>query len=542
MKKLALLTLALSTTLTTSIQAKEANSASASTAPCPLAFAGFSFGGTVGYGIGNATVNNTTSSVVTGNTLKNNGQYPYTATSKVGFSGVDGGLIAGYLQRFNNWGAGADFLANWTSAGATDNTSNSNPWFPNVETGTDAIHIKLKNSLQVRGVFSYVISELVMPKIILGWDNSDYNLAYQTSSNVNAPAEPFFYNSSTSTTGSKRLNGLLWGAGVDFLVAESIIFGLEYTGVQSQKVTFTSSANSSISAGSGGGNTVSTSSVSLRPQYNTFKATLKYIPAFTAPMGKAAPTLYSRQNAFQGFTLGGTLGYGIGKASVSHTTSSVITGNNPIDGGDGQYPYTANSKVGFSGVDGGLIAGYLQRFNNWGAGVDFLANWTSAGATGNTSHSIPYDGAVSKNSSVGANSYKIDLKNSLQVRGVLSYVISQFVMPKIMLGWDNSAYRLTYQTTYNIDDGPFSYNSSTSTTGSKRLNGLLWGAGIDFLVAQNVIFGLEYTGVQSQKVIFTSSANNPISATVGGGTNTNTSSVSLQPQYNTFKGTLKYIF
>ncbi len=204
-------------------------------------------------------------------------QLPFNITSKPGLSGVDGGLITGYLQRFGNWGVGADFLANWASTNGAENDTAG--WYntpTNQEGQTASVNVKMKNALQVRGVFSYVLSNLMMPKMILGWDNSQYTLVYQQATTISGGAV-----GSSSVTQTKRLNGFLWGAGVDFLVAKDVVFGLEYTGVMSTKMTVNSPFTGMTSAVAGGGGTAqpltATSSVSLQPQYNTFKGTLKYI-------------------------------------------------------------------------------------------------------------------------------------------------------------------------------------------------------------------------------------------------------------------------
>ena len=268
MKKLSLLTLALSTTLATPVTAQNVPNQ----CPCPQAFSGFFLGGTVGYGLGQANVKTAT-------TVKDSfgGTMPSSSNPSLSLKGVDGGVLAGYLQRAGDWGIGVDFLANWTTTQNSQTTISSPPFFSGttgIQSQTDFIKVSLKNAVQGRGVFSYIIANLIMPKIMLGWDNSQYALT--NTSNFSSPdgggvGVPISW--ATSTIGKKRLNGFLWGAGVDFLLAQNIVFGLEYTGVKSQKATFTSAANSV----SGGDTIASASTVSISPQYNTFKATVRYM-------------------------------------------------------------------------------------------------------------------------------------------------------------------------------------------------------------------------------------------------------------------------
>ncbi len=541
MKKLSFLVFALSTSLITSIQANETAPAPCPPAPCPcpLAFAGFSLGGTVGYGIGNANVK----SAATYTTNARVGAIPtsYSVSSQAypGLSGVDGGLIAGYLHRFGNWGVGTDFLANWASTSGSRNTTAGFTQPDEVVIQASSVSVKMKNSLQVRGVFSYVVSELLMPKVMLGWDNSQYTLTSQQPLALAFPGGSLESVAALGVTQQKRLNGLLWGAGIDFLVAQNVVFGLEYTGVISTKTTVNASSNSTIPYAGVSYPVTGTSSASLRPQYNTFKATLKYVPGLpTYEIVQKKPTssgFAPYATAFQGFSLGGTLGYGIGKATTNSATNfSFVSAGDP-----GQLPFNITSKPGLSGVDGGLITGYLQRFGNWGVGADFLANWASTYGSENDTAGWFTDPTHQE---VQTASLNVKMKNALQVRGVFSYVLSNLMMPKIMLGWDNSQYTLAYQQVTTIEGGAV---GSSIITQTKRLNGFLWGAGVDFLVAKDIVFGLEYTGVMSTKMTVNSPFSGITSAAAGGGAPapfTATSSVSLQPQYNTFKGTLKYIF
>ncbi len=501
--------------------------------PYPLAFAGFSLGGTVGYGIGEAQVSSGTNFAVPGTRYDN---YAVSSYAHPGFSGIDGGLITGYLQRFGNWGLGADFLANWTSTNGSRNAiaGFTHPTISHADIQTLPTTIKIKNSLQVRGVFSYVLSELLMPKIMLGWDNSQYDVTYQQATAI-ADGGSLQSISAVNVAHQKRLNGLLWGAGVDFLVAQNVVMGLEYTGVASVKKMGNTSFNGRTSYGGQSFPLAGTASGWIRPKYNTFKATLKYV--LGGSIDAAAPKKSVPTTAFAGFSLGGTMGYGIGKATLNSTTSFsyLYQGNIPT-----YLPFRIQSHAGISGVDGGLITGYLKRFGNWGLGADFLANW--ANTRGSENDMGEWTASPTHLEDQMA-SVQIKMNNALQVRGVFSYIIANRMMPKIMLGWDNSHYTFAYDQTTNLEGGLV---GSALITTAKRLNGFLWGAGVDFLVARGVVFGLEYTGVLSSKATFNSAESGTTSVAAGGlgvaRSFTATSSASLHPQYNTFKGTLKYIF
>lgn len=303
MKKISLLALALSTTFGTAVVSQSP----AAPCPCPKAFQGFSFGGTIGYGVGRATTSTTTTSsmdVTVGqgqDAVRINPSSNSLNAIKPGIAGADGGLLVGYLQRFGNFGLGVDFLANWASSSGSETRSGSardasNNGSPN-SSDISSVSVKLQNSLQVRGVFSYVISNLVMPKIMLGWDNSQYRFDLQESSKgvrnytyLDANDEEHDVALTTKVPTSlmakkKRLNGFLWGAGVDFLVAKNVVCGLEYTGVATASFSPTSTlggtysyVDTSISGSvSDSGRIASSVASKFKAQYNTFKMTVKYI-------------------------------------------------------------------------------------------------------------------------------------------------------------------------------------------------------------------------------------------------------------------------
>lgn len=234
MKKISLLTAAL---VTSTIAAATAQMAvpvvpaapcPPALCPCPKAFQGFSLGGNFGYGI--AAVRHQQTNTDAG-----------WEKAKIAAQGFDGGLTLGYNYVFNNkFGLGLDAYFNW----ATTSGSHSSGDTPSVRET-----FALKNAIQIRVPFSYVICNLVAPKVYVGWDNARW------SGSISRGAE--------TSSKSARYNGFLWGAGVDFLLAKHVISGLEYTGVISQNKTVTSSDGET--------------SVSMRPMYTTVKATIKFI-------------------------------------------------------------------------------------------------------------------------------------------------------------------------------------------------------------------------------------------------------------------------
>jgi hypothetical protein len=147
-------------------------------------------------------------------------------------------------------GLGLDVYFNWANTSGRLSSEES----PVGNTATYH-NVYMKNALQVRVPISYVICNLVAPKVILGWDNALWT--NQVGEGTNATP-----NSLLSYSNNSRYNGFLWGFGVDFLLAKHVISGLEYTGTVYGNKTF----------GTTTGNTSN-----CRPVYNTFKATLKFI-------------------------------------------------------------------------------------------------------------------------------------------------------------------------------------------------------------------------------------------------------------------------
>lgn len=200
--------------------------------------------------------------------------------------------------------------------------------------------------------------------------------------------------------------------------------------------------------------------------------------------------------AFQGFYVGGSFGYGIGSVSLKGVAPTQ----------------TLKDKIGVQGFDGGLLLGYTYVFTNKvGLGLDAYFNWASTqGTTSATDPSV----------AVGNLRKTISLQNAFQLRVPLSYVINSLVAPKIYVGWDNSRWN-TYEN--------FGLGRITASNKS-RYNGILWGVGTDFLLAKHIISGLEYTGVFYQSRAFGPHEQNAVLSS------------STRPVYNTFKATLKFIY
>lgn len=188
--------------------------------------------------------------------------------------------------------------------------------------------------------------------------------------------------------------------------------------------------------------------------------------------------------AFQGFHLGGNIGYAVGWSKFRR---------NSFDN-DGSTA-SANHIRGFRGVDGGIGVGYTHRLCNWALGIEFDANW--ANTKGN--YGVQTDN--------GNFSHKARLKNSLQLLGRLGYVMREIAMPFVGLGWDNSRWNQTAN--LNVPDfteanGDFFEGFSESGKKGKRINAFLWKAGVDFLATKHVVVGFEYTGTYGGKQRLTS--------------------------------------
>lgn len=186
---------------------------------------------------------------------------------------------------------------------------------------------------------------------------------------------------------------------------------------------------------------------------------------------------------FEGVFVGGNIGYGVGYASISNQIVEPDL-------------YDLSTSKGYRGVDGGINVGYQHRFGDVALGLEAVFNWSNAQGSTNT---------------VGLTD-SLTQQDDIQLRVPVSYVICNLMAPKILLGWDNASLKKKS-------------NGLPDLTG--RYNGFLWGMGVDALVMQNIIAGLEYTGViySGKKLVET-----------GG------NSASVSPQYNKFAFTLKYLF
>ncbi|HUX78219.1 MAG TPA: autotransporter outer membrane beta-barrel domain-containing protein [Alphaproteobacteria bacterium] len=215
---------------------------------CPKPFQGFFLGANIGYGVGSARnhLTKTTNSL-------------FDSKLDFGYNGIDGGLNTGYNYIFDNkFGLGIEFVANWANAKAKFNTTIAqNGSHQVIGAGPN-----LKNSLQLRANFSYVIYGLVAPKIILGWDNSLWRRKLNASE-AGLPGGDFSLNGQEKS----RRNGFLWGLGIDFLVLKHCMIGFEYTGTIVRKQTLRSvepvTKNAFVN--------------SLRQQYNKFALVAKFI-------------------------------------------------------------------------------------------------------------------------------------------------------------------------------------------------------------------------------------------------------------------------
>lgn len=256
MKKVSLLAI-LATAA--SIPAAMAQTPVASSANCPKAFQGFHLGGNIGYGVGygkqktfQERTQTGTTNVLDSNLSKNN----------LGFSGVDGGVGVGYTHRFCNWALGLAFDANWAStSGKRTNTYTEN-FFPGTATIISNEKAQLRNSLQLYGRAGYVLANMVMPFVGLGWDNS----SWKQSVAVNG-----FRNSK-----STRYNALLWKLGVDFLATKHVVVGFEYTGTSAGKKSLHRKSRDIAATANTPANTLTTAG-SFKPQYNKFALTAKLV-------------------------------------------------------------------------------------------------------------------------------------------------------------------------------------------------------------------------------------------------------------------------
>ena len=220
--------------------------------------------------------------------------------------------------------------------------------------------------------------------------------------------------------------------------------------------------------------------------------------------------------AFQGFYLGGNIGYGI--AFVKQKLFRF----DPVVAANGDALNNINNELRSRGVDGGIGVGYTHRLGNWALGLSFDANWAKVNG-----HSIVAERTVAPHTLKDVNT-RAHLKQSLQlyVRG--GYVICEKVMPFAGLGWDNSRWRQSADVFATDNPEPFTIGQN------KRFNAFLWKFGVDFLATQHVVVGFEYTGTVAGRKSF--DAHNPFAGS------TETYKGSIKPQYNKFALTAKIVY
>ncbi|MBY0462590.1 MAG: outer membrane beta-barrel protein [Alphaproteobacteria bacterium] len=221
---------------------------------CPKAFQGFNVGANIGYGVGGATTKvKRFGTTIIKNALVTQGAQ---AGNRVDVRGVDGGLSIGYLHRFCNFVSGIDFTANWvgssTSAKSVSTTTANGANIAGSVTARASYKIRLENSLQLAAKLGWVIDR-TLPFIKLGWDNSQWKISGTAVLGNSSPIR---------ISKDKRLNAFLWGAGVDFLMTRNFTLGLEYTGTIAGSKNIIKNDDASVS---------------LKPQYNKFALTAKYI-------------------------------------------------------------------------------------------------------------------------------------------------------------------------------------------------------------------------------------------------------------------------
>ena len=248
---------------------------------------------------------------------------------------------------------------------------------------------------------------------------------------------------------------------------------------------------------------------------NMKKISLVALLLATAGSASSAETLVPGcPKAFQGFHLGGNIGYGVGVANQKFfgTTGTVQSGS--------------KNNLGIKGVDGGIGVGYTHRLGNWALGLAFDANW--ANSKGQLTTAFDADAAAA-NSVQGVRTLKGRLKNALQLYARTGYVIGGQVMPFIGLGWDNASWNQSVRQTQTDAAGvPHDFSQSRS----KRLNGFMWKLGVDFLATKHVVLGFEYTGTIYGKKTFAG-----VDAVNG-----QTIAASFRPQYNKFALTAKIVY
>lgn len=231
---------------------------------CPKAFQGFGLKGILGYAVGVDKSRGFVSTRAPGATTFTRA---FTGRHTLGRNGVQGGLGVDYTHRLCNWAVALGFDALWSGANGNSRFHNFNANGPFPANTTFHSKTQLRNSLQLYGKLGYVMREIAMPFVALGWDNSQYKFG----SRHQAPAVQNDRGFRHHSHRSKRFNAFLWKVGVDFLATKHVVVGFEYTGtIAGRKKThrlFTNPATGITSRIAG----------SLKPQNNLFALTAKIV-------------------------------------------------------------------------------------------------------------------------------------------------------------------------------------------------------------------------------------------------------------------------
>jgi opacity protein-like surface antigen len=229
---------------------------------CPKAFQGFGLKGILGYAVGVDKTKGFVSHRAPGATVFTR---DIAARATKGHTGVQGGIGVDYTHRLCNWAVAIGFDATWSGANGNSrfHNFNANGPFPANTTFHQKSH--LRNSLQLYGKLGYVMREIAMPFVALGWDNSGYKFGPR---HRNAAVVGGFNRHSHK---SKRFNAFLWKVGVDFLATKHVVVGFEYTGTIAGRKkahrVFTDPATGNVFRVAG----------SLKPQNNLFALTAKIL-------------------------------------------------------------------------------------------------------------------------------------------------------------------------------------------------------------------------------------------------------------------------
>jgi opacity protein-like surface antigen len=226
-KNFLLAIVALTTSLTGVVLANSAAQASKE-------FEGIFIGVNAGHSSGKSKVSHSLYlSPVLGNTSLQN---------TLGTSGIEGGIHLGYNHRINNIVLGLEGVYNFPKINGNHNLN-----LNNVINSHESI--KMLRNFQVRANLSYVICNIVAPKVIVGWHNSHWKR------NNN------FYSLNKETVSTNH-NSFMWGVGADFIVYKNWMAGIEYTSILGAK------KKSTIHAGH---------ETSFTPAHNKFALVFKFI-------------------------------------------------------------------------------------------------------------------------------------------------------------------------------------------------------------------------------------------------------------------------